>query len=510
MSFVNSFRALLITAVIVAVTAQTPRRRADLGRPVIPPSERQFRVVYEWNVLDFGYPTEKARVDAIYSGDYIPQNNIISDAKPFANRLYVTLPRMLPGVPATLGYIVAPNNNGRTDPEVEPFPSWEMNEKGNCTAFQFVQGIAVDADGLLWVVDSGKPETLAPERKRFACPPKLVLLDLKRQGATVLTYEFPNDVAAHGSNYLNKIVVDDALGGYAYITDNSGADPGIVVYSRRLNRSWKVRESNSMRAALNAVSFAVNGSNLNFSIHIDGIALGPYYAVDKDEPQLERNVYYSPLSSYHLYSLPASLLRNPEFALRATPRQIYQAVTDYGLKVSQTDGMIMDNQGILYFGLLKEHAIAQWDSFRPFTLENQPIIAKDEAHIQWTDGFGFDEEGYLYVVVNRLHNFVAGRLNINEVNFRILRSKTGTVSYTHTGRNNYIPPGGLLIPERQVPVLTSNELGQSSPSSTPTYQAGFIGNRNSYVENAAQLSSESNQIMAILVPILTMTLYRLF
>lgn len=504
-------RALIITTILFTVNCQTPRQRDDLGRPVIPPNERQFRVVYEWNVLDFAYPTEKSRVDAIYSGDYIPQNNIISDVKPYANRLYVTLPRMLPGVPATLGYIIAPDNNGRTDPEIEPFPSWEMNEKGNCSAFQFVQGIAVDADGLLWVIDSGKPETLAPERKRFTCPPKLVIIDLKRQGAVVLTYEFPSDVVAYGSNYLNKIVVDDALGGFAYITDNSGADPGIVVYSRRLNRSWKVRESNSMRAALNAVSFAVNGSNLNFSIHIDGIALGPYYAVDKDEPQLERNVYYCPLSSYHLYSLPASLLRNPEFALRATPRQIYQAVTDYGLKVSQSDGMIMDNQGILYFGLLKEHAIAQWDSFRPFTLENQPIIAKDDTHIQWTDGFGFDEFGYLYVVVNRLHNFVAGRLNMNEVNFRILRSKTGTVSYVHTGRNNYVPTGGLLIPERPVPVFTSNELG-NSPSSTPTYQAGFIGNRNSYSDSGAtKINSVPFQLLSLLVPVVSMvTLHRIF
>lgn len=32
-----------------------------------------------------------------------------------------------------------------------------------------------------------------------------------------------------------------------------------------------------MRANRDAVSFAVNGTSLNFSIHVDGIALGPYY-----------------------------------------------------------------------------------------------------------------------------------------------------------------------------------------------------------------------------------------
>lgn len=95
---------------------------------------------------------------------------------------------------------------------------------------------------------------------------------------------------------------------------------------RRINRSWKVRENNSMRANRDATTFAVNGTQVNFSIHIDGIALGPYYNpqtgdVNLDnagsysvEQNYERNVYYSPLSSYHLYSIPASRLRDPEFS----------------------------------------------------------------------------------------------------------------------------------------------------------------------------------------------------
>ena len=69
---------------------------------------------------------------------------------------------MLPGSPATLGYIVAPDNNGKTDPEIEPYPSWAMNQIGNCSALQFVQGIAIDARGILWAVDSGRVNTLLP------------------------------------------------------------------------------------------------------------------------------------------------------------------------------------------------------------------------------------------------------------------------------------------------------------------------------------------------------------
>lgn len=153
-----------------------------------------------------------------------------------------------------------------------------------------------------------------------------------------------------------------------------------------------------MKAARNAVAFAVNGTNLNFSIHIDGIALGPYYnpttgdvnlnnqGVYNPDQNYERRVFYSPLSSFHLYSLPASVLRNPELVRQSSPREILEAVTDHGLKISQVDGMTMDNYGILYYGLLRNHAVARWDSYRPFSYDNQQIIAKDDTHIQWTDG----------------------------------------------------------------------------------------------------------------------------
>ncbi|XP_058834304.1 protein yellow-like [Topomyia yanbarensis] len=447
---VNSLLVVLCLGLfVIGSRSQEPQPNFNPPTPGSPTtqSDRQFRVVYEWNVLDFAFASEDERARALYLGEYIPKNVLISDCKPYANRLYVTVPRMLAGVPATLGYFVRPENNGRSDPEIVPFPSWEMNRRGNCSALQFVQGISVDKYGIMWVVDSGRTETLQRGENHVTCPPKILLLDLKRNGTVIMRYEFPPEVVPAGANYLNKLVIDDAFGGFAYITDNSGGDPGIVVYSRQLNRSWKVRENNSMRAAQNAVRFSVNDTELNFSIHIDGIALGPYYNphIQNDiDPQndplignqnYERNVYYSPLSSYHLYSLPASLLRDPEFVLKASPRDILESVTDYGRKSSQTDGMIMDNQGELYFGLLGEHAIARWDSYKPFTAKNQIVVARDKTHIQWIDGMGFDHEGYLYVVINRLHNFVAGKLHTDEVNFRILRSKTGALGYVQTPDN---------------------------------------------------------------------------
>lgn len=151
---------VVLNVIWLAVLSLVHAQRSSYPLPEVQPEERQFRVVYEWTTIGFAYRSDIERANAIYLNSYIPRNNLISDVKAFANRLYLTIPRMLPGVPATLGWIVSPNNNGRTDPEIEPFPSWEMNEIGNCSALQFVQGIAIDTDGIMWVVDSGRVDSL--------------------------------------------------------------------------------------------------------------------------------------------------------------------------------------------------------------------------------------------------------------------------------------------------------------------------------------------------------------
>jgi hypothetical protein len=61
----------------------------DRGPPDVSLQDRQFRVVYEWRTLDFAFKNEQERGAAIFRGEYIPRNVIISDVKPYGNRLYL-------------------------------------------------------------------------------------------------------------------------------------------------------------------------------------------------------------------------------------------------------------------------------------------------------------------------------------------------------------------------------------------------------------------------------------
>lgn len=179
-----------------------------------------------------------------------------------------------------------------------------MNEIGNCSALQFVQGkhsqtffcslskpkqikifktgIEIDARGILWVVDSGRVNTLLPGKYFAKVSPSRRVSNLKcrysqqstrlqpetdafrleekrhaysalrfsgrsrRQGDELVSHEgfLEALLLTNLINSLNKLVVDDANGDFAYITDNNGNDPGIVVYSRFVHCSCRQKLNN--------------------------------------------------------------------------------------------------------------------------------------------------------------------------------------------------------------------------------------------------------------------------
>lgn len=77
-------------------------------------------------------------------------------------------------------------------PLLNPYPSWEMNQIGNCDAFQYVQSMEIDQFGRMWVVDVGRVDIFKPNRTNDddKCPPKLVLFELTT-GEIIRKYEFP-------------------------------------------------------------------------------------------------------------------------------------------------------------------------------------------------------------------------------------------------------------------------------------------------------------------------------
>ncbi|XP_046604211.1 protein yellow-like [Neodiprion virginianus] len=381
-----------------------------------------FSVIFQWKTISYNWPPEYSEKDARYH--YIPENNPIAGIKLWKDNMYLTIPRWKSGVPVTLARTPStPVKDERglniTKPKLDAYPSWDMQLAGDCNAFQSVQSMEIDPQGRMWVLDTGRTEMMG-EHPTAKCPPRLVILDLDNGGAVLKEFKFPDDVARHNSSYLNDIVLDHQNGGYAYISD-SGLEPAIIVYSLKDDKARKVTHD-TMKAQPDAVRFVVAGTNVIQSVNVDGIALSP--------PGPNRTLYYSPLSSFNLYSIPVEVLQNSSII------DVQNYVVDLGNKISQSDGMVMSNTGVLYYGLLADDAIAMWNTStsQPFATGRR-TISRDHLLTQWPDTFGFDEKARLWCVVNSLQNFLNDKVDVTQYNYRIISSNAMQRSYQYLPNN---------------------------------------------------------------------------
>ncbi|RZC35853.1 MRJP domain containing protein [Asbolus verrucosus] len=372
-----------------------------------------FETEYQWTFINFTWNNEEDHKNAVATKKYIPENNAMAGIKFYKNNFYIAMPRVRDGTPVTLGYI-STENSTKINPRIKPFPNWEMNELGDCDHLESVQSMEVDKNGTMWVLDGFRI-------KNNQCPPKLILFDLNDDNKILQDFTFPEWICLSRGGFLNDIVIDDNDGDFAYITDNSPIDPGLIVYSREQNRAWKIRDA-SMFPEIDASNFVVGGLEFKALAPIDGIALSP-------NRNGSRFVFYCSLSGLNLYAIRTDILKSEETCLGGFWR--YE-VKKIGQKQAQSDGLVVDNKGDLYYGLLPLHGVGKWNIYKPFSTAE--IVAQNNETMIWTDSFALDDKGFLYLLANNIHKFFDSdyKLEISdEVKFRILKLFTSSKSYLY-------------------------------------------------------------------------------
>ncbi|XP_044745226.1 protein yellow-like [Coccinella septempunctata] len=380
------------------------------------PVKRDFEVIHEWQYLNYTWPTFWTYNYALSNFQYIPENNAPTGIKIYGGKIFLSVPRFRPGIPVTLAYVSMIDEGTRSNERLRPFPNWELNINKDCEALQSVQSMEIDRQGYMWVIDGVRMN------EETDCPAKLLILDLKDRGRRVHSYVFPDEIALSRGGFLNDLVIDDVGGGFAYITDNSPVDPGLIVYSLKKDRSWKLRDPR-MFAELQAADFVVNGIVTKALAPIDGIALSPAHS------NKNKRLFFSALTGYNLYAIDTSILKNESLS---KTDQWRRSVVLIGKKEAQSDGLMIDTKGNLYYTLLPLNGIGRWNINTP--IATSEIIYKNKRTMIWPDTFAMDEEGYLYVISNNINQFIDPKTEVvitGEVKFRIFRYFTGTKSYMY-------------------------------------------------------------------------------
>lgn len=312
-----------------------------------------------------------------------------------SGRIFVNFPQWGDQVPFGVGEI--------RDGRVVAYPSAEANRD-----FISVQSVVADGQGKLWVLDTAAPGFAAPKPGG----PKLVAVDLKTN-QVARTVVFPSNVILP-TTYVNDVRFDFRTG-TAYVTDSSLSGPGaIIVLDLASGKALRRLSGHASTAPDPAFAPIVEGENMKvrnadgstqpFTVASDGIAL----SADG------QTLYYSALSSRHLYSVPTALLRDPA----VSEAQLAAAVKDLGEK-GASDGLEADANGAVYASDYEHNSI------RKRAPDGSWSTLASDGRLLWPDTLSIGPDGYLYFTANQLHRQAGfhGGKDLREKSYGLFRVK---------------------------------------------------------------------------------------
>lgn len=314
---------------------------------------------------------QQPKLEKVYSDDTYQFTGVAISVK---GRLFVTYPRWS----ATYKYAVV---EVMKDGTAKPYPdeatnTWKPGEDG-MNKWVCVQTAYVDDNDFLYIVDPAAPML---EKVVDNCA-KVVKFNLQTNQVEQ-TYRFPLTIDNH--SYLNDIRVDTKKQ-IAYLT-NSGTG-GIIILDLKTGASRQVLQAHKSVHPDPHVKFIIDGRELKKqgqppAFQSDGIALNP------DKTYL----YYKTISDKRLWRVPTDALLDTTL----TGQQLAGKVEDLG-NIANTDGMIFDQKGNLYFGDPTTYSMIQ------VTPDLKPHVWIASKDLIWPDTYSVSKDGYIYITTSQIH-----------------------------------------------------------------------------------------------------------
>ncbi|CAI3941385.1 Sugar lactone lactonase YvrE (YvrE) (PDB:1E1A) [Commensalibacter communis] len=317
-------------------------------------------------------------------------------------RVFVSFPRHAQNhKDATLAEII--------DGQRLPFPNNQMSLPSNLSLKDrliSVHGIALDSRNNLWVIDDGKRAGIKGIPDGAA----------KVVGFDIHTHKVIASIPIHAptllqDSHLNDLRVDLTHGekGTAYITDSSfGTSPALVIVDLATGKQRRVLANHvSTQPEKGFVAYLAGKPRMYDPQHpsfpvggADGVTLS----------HDSKTLYYAPLTSRRLYSIPTAILSD----FQASEGTIEKNVKDLGEK-GFADGLANDPQDRIYTTNGEHNSI-----WRRWPDGHMDLIARD-PRIDWPDGIAVQGD-IVYVVAGqweRLGGFHQGK-DLREPNYLLL------------------------------------------------------------------------------------------
>ncbi|XP_026816392.1 protein yellow-like isoform X2 [Rhopalosiphum maidis] len=393
-----------------------------------------MNVEYSWVYVDYTFASPNHRESAINSGKFIPENCVIldvdkyhgtSEGKLYFNmgsnsnsaskqRVFVTIPRIKPGNPASLAEIV-PGDRANSV-LLAPYPNWKANtiseDTVNCDdTIVSVFRTKIDHLGRFWVVDVGTLDQFEMTA-RSICPPKILIFDLKNGDRVLKIYKFPSSQVKDVSLFTNiEIDIRDSKGRntYAYIADTTAYK--LIVYDLKNDESWAVDQA-YFYPYPNKAHFKIKGVNFDLMDGVLGLALGP---ITKND----RKLYFHAFASTRESWVYTNTLQNKSLFQNGLIDGSGTFFVSSEVRETQSSVEVMTDNGVLIYASM-DNSLGCWNSQDPFTTKHIHTIYKSDEDFQFPSGMKIVDDKVWAVSCQLQNHFTTMVTNRKSVKYRVL------------------------------------------------------------------------------------------
>ncbi|KAI5698107.1 hypothetical protein M8J75_001743 [Diaphorina citri] len=434
------------------------------GYPSVPsnayPSSSHFQVVFRWKIIDFVFRDNKQKVNLIRSNKFIPENNLPLGIGIWRSTIFLSFPKWKAGIPFTLASFNM--NDPSESPILLPYPNWSYFDDSNCNSLISVFRMSVDKCDRLWIMDTGVTNILSSIQQ--LCPPKIMVFDLKTN-TLIRKYILPTAQVFEGSLFSNIVteVVEDCDHVFAYVNDVFRY--GLIVYDFFKNTSYRLTHP-YMYPEPTQSTYILDNLKFRWVDGIFGMAISPelsgkykrhpyeYYHynvhhyngtnVDKTIRDDQRYMYFHSMSSNRHYYVSTTDLRNSSRYVNSSDIDEYFHYLGSRFRNTQASASAINSNGVMFYNLVTKHSVGCWNTkTKVYLPQTQDIVQTSRDILNFPNDLKIDPNDNIWILSNKLHQYLYGFLDFNVYNYRILVANSNDIVRNtkcdpYLSLNNYI------------------------------------------------------------------------
>ncbi|CAH1393209.1 unnamed protein product [Nezara viridula] len=378
----------------------------------------KLKEIFKWNQIDFAFPDEQTRNASIASGEFKKENNMPLGIEIWKDRVFITVPRWKSGVPSTLNYVKVTDGES---PLLHPYPNWETNnvtEEKNYTIGNTFR-VRADECGRLWVIDSGLINIV--ESPKVLSPPKIMIFNLTTDELIREYHLKPSDIK--DDSFFANIVVDVSPDkcdeAFAYLPDLGSYC--LVVYSYKENESYRINHHYFHFDPLYG-DYNISGVNFQWTDGLFGISLSPL------NENGFRTMYFHPLSSINEFTVSTEIIQNKTVASESYHE--FKLLGSRGPYSQATTSFIDEKSGVMFYTQVNKNGVGCWNSKKfpnDYSINTNTLVVSDDETMVFPNDLKVDRDSNLWVLTDRLPEFIYRNLNKDQINFRVLKAPVSEV-----------------------------------------------------------------------------------